>query len=965
MHNSLRDSVVRRFREWYMISNSSFLARSASFFAFVAVSGGFLIEQPAHANAMRRFFAGSSARQETPLSLEAGTPAQIGVRVLTSGHSQNSRQSLGAIGPNVQMYGYDYVQGAANGDPAFSILVSRPVPVARLMAFVEGGSTAPALAIVGENGSGRTFLVRDLATFIHNNRRPYRIISPDVQRIASGGDPAAVRRQIEGFLDEIAKYNDAQAQLGANGEYVVVYLPEGDSVLGGGGNSNSRVEDTAMVREVIQSRLAAGRIRMIVEASQSGYSTMTSTPAMRDLVEQWHAPAPSEQELHAILLRYREMLNAHYNMPTPQIYIDSSAVDAAIRYARNRGGAPGRVLAVAQEYLRAAAAIVHENRSVPPSEVRQMEARLQIVRAQLRILESDQTHLRSAAQEKIRAFRSEVRTLQRDIEELRAAWEAYSQGHLHREQNRLIGLESRSEEQNQSLASISQLIADMEKKLHQGFLEGAGVPIVNDGSVRFAASRLQGLSMEQISESYIDRVMALPERLRGRVIGQDHAVELVAESFMKFASGIGERRPQPVLFQGPSGVGKTQLVKLLAKLLYPGVAESDVPLLVLDMAEFMSEHNIAQLLGSTIGYEGSTEGGRLVNFLRRHPDGIILLDEIEKAHPKILVALMALLDDGRVTDGRGQTVDGRNAKIFLTTNLGAKEFAQAREALRLGAEHLDRADRLAEEAANILRKHVSTNEESDRNQAEAIRLSSEIPHEKSEYHRLHKQYIALMAAGDEAIRGSMRPELYGRISERVDFNPLTPQQTEEIARIFVKERQDELKQFGVTLNVSNAVFQALGEHGFSPMYGARPLRTLVKRTIEGPVGAIKLLIEQAQGHNQNLLNGTEINVAVNGDGLFTFETVASCAMQLSPEGGKINSIATIPPVNPAANPGAQRLVPLDPRAGPPPAAAAPAAPAAALGEGSAAAGAPAAPAPAAAAAPAVQPPLTVRGGGSE
>jgi ATP-dependent Clp protease ATP-binding subunit ClpB len=290
-------------------------------------------------------------------------------------------------------------------------------------------------------------------------------------------------------------------------------------------------------------------------------------------------------------------------------------------------------------------------------------------------------------------------------------------------------------------------------------------------------SRATGIPVSKMMQGERDKLVHMEERLHRRVVGQDEAVRLVSDAIRRSRSGLSDpNRPYgSFLFLGPTGVGKTELTKALAEFLF----DTDQALIRIDMSEFMEKHSVARLIGAPPGYVGYEEGGYLTEAVRRKPYSVILFDEIEKAHPDVFNVLLQVLDDGRLTDGQGRTVDFRNTVIVMTSNLGSHKIQQM----------TDNGDDPA----------------------------------------LIK--IAVMAE----VKASFRPEFVNRIDEIIVFQPLGEAQIAHIARIQLRSLEQRLAKLDIKLDVDDAALKVVAAAGFDPVYGARPLKRAIQQQIENPL----------------------------------------------------------------------------------------------------------------------------------
>jgi len=290
-------------------------------------------------------------------------------------------------------------------------------------------------------------------------------------------------------------------------------------------------------------------------------------------------------------------------------------------------------------------------------------------------------------------------------------------------------------------------------------------------------SRATGIPVSKMMQGEREKLLAMEDKLHTRVIGQDEAVRLVSDAIRRSRSGLSDpNRPYgSFLFLGPTGVGKTELTKALAEFLF----DSDHMMIRIDMSEFMEKHSVARLIGAPPGYVGYEEGGYLTEAVRRKPYSVILLDEIEKAHPDVFNVLLQVLDDGRMTDGQGRTVDFKNTVIVMTSNLGSHQIQKMTD------EGVDQA--------------------------------------------LVK--IAVMAE----VKQHFRPEFVNRIDEIVVFHPLDQAAIASIARIQLQSLEQRLAKMEIKLAVTDAALKLVAQAGFDPVYGARPLKRAIQQQIENPL----------------------------------------------------------------------------------------------------------------------------------
>ncbi|MDX1804877.1 MAG: AAA family ATPase, partial [Alcanivorax sp.] len=311
---------------------------------------------------------------------------------------------------------------------------------------------------------------------------------------------------------------------------------------------------------------------------------------------------------------------------------------------------------------------------------------------------------------------------------------------------------------------------------------------VTDEEIAEVVSKWTGIPVSKMLEGEKDKLLRMEEALHQRVVGQDEAVEAVANAVRRSRAGLSDpNRPNgSFLFLGPTGVGKTELCKALANFLF----DTEEAMVRIDMSEFMEKHSVARLVGAPPGYVGYEEGGYLTEAVRRKPYSVVLLDEVEKAHPDVFNILLQVLDDGRLTDGQGRTVDFRNTVVVMTSNLGS----------------------------DLIQKLAGDND-----------------------------YEAMKAAVMEVVGNHFRPEFINRVDETVVFHPLAQEQLKGIASIQLDYLRKRLAEREVHLDLSDAALTKLVEAGFDPVYGARPLKRAIQQQLENPLAQALLKGEFAQG----------------------------------------------------------------------------------------------------------------------
>lgn len=344
--------------------------------------------------------------------------------------------------------------------------------------------------------------------------------------------------------------------------------------------------------------------------------------------------------------------------------------------------------------------------------------------------------------------------------------------------------------------------------------------VVDEDSIAELVAKWTGIPVTRMLEGETEKVAHMEEGLHERVVGQDEAVVAVSDAIRRARAGLKDpKRPiGSFIFLGPTGVGKTELARALAEFLF----DDEEAMVKIDMSEYQEKHTVSRLIGAPPGYVGYGEGGQLTEAVRRRPYKVILFDEIEKAHPDVVNILLQILEDGRLTDGHGRTVDFKNAVVIMTSNLGGQEFQRGSLGFR----------------------------QEKQTRTEQQRLKSSV---------------------EGALKQSFRPEFLNRIDEIIIFQPLTEDQIRQIVDLLMNDVQKRLKDRGITVVLSDEAKAWLAREGFDPMFGARPLRRIIQREVENPLSK-KLILGEFR-------DGEEISVGLSPEGL-VFSTDSE---QVAPE----------------------------------------------------------------------------------
>ena len=525
---------------------------------------------------------------------------------------------------------------------------------------------------------------------------------------------------------------------------------------------------------------------------------------------------PSVEDTISILRGLRDRYEVHHGVRIK----DSALVAAAVlsnRYITDRF-LPDKAIDLVDE---AAAKLRTEIDSMPTEldEASRRMMQLEIEREALRKEVDD------ASKARLDKIESELANLREETGELRVRWQrekdAVDSLRSLREQIDTTKLEVDRASQNADYAKASELkygrLADLERRLSdsQNALGSTQSRLlkeeVDENDIADVVSRWTGVPVSKLLEGELQKLLNLDTELHKRVIGQDEAVTLVAEAIVRARSGLGDPN-KPLgsfLFLGPTGVGKTELARALAVVLF----DDERAMIRIDMSEYQEKHTVARLLGAPPGYVGYDEGGQLTEAVRRRPFSVILFDEIEKAHPDVFNVFLQILDDGRLTDGQGRTIDFKNTVVIMTSNIGSHRILDYR---------------------------------GDATGAD---------------------YAVMRATVLEELRASFRPEFINRIDEIVVFHALTEIELKSIVEIQLDRVRARLTDRRITLEISDEAKTHLARTGYEPAYGARPLKRAIQREVETPLGR-KILAGDVR-------DGDHVRVDFDRDrGELTFNTVA-------------------------------------------------------------------------------------------
>ncbi|MEA5442998.1 ATP-dependent Clp protease ATP-binding subunit [Cyanobium gracile] len=712
-------------------------------------------------------------------------------------------------------YGRDLTAAARAGE--LDPVVGRDPEIRRLIQVLSRRSKNNPV-LIGEPGVGKTAVAESLAQRIVAGEVPdalrgLRLVALDLGALIAG---AKFRGQFEERLRSVlAEVRDSDGVQGRAGG-VVLFIDELHTVVG----SDRSGTDAASILKPV---LARGDLRCIGATTPEDYRrSIEKDPALERRFQQVVIREPDGPTCLEILRGLKERYELHHGVTiTDGALVAASRL--AARYISDRC-LPDSAIDLIDE----AAANLRMEATSKPQVVEAAEADLRRVELELLAAEAAPLEERLQLQEQRRCAHEQLERLQRRwagererLEELRELMHQDEDlRHAIAEAERDGDLEEAARLQYDQLHGVQQRRAAVEAELQSDPMLREQV---EEGDIADVVARSTGIPVQQLLAGERQKLLELEQRLAGRVIGQPEAVAAVAASIRRSRAGM-QAPTRPVgsfLFLGPTGVGKTELAKALASALF----DEEEALVRLDMSEFMERNAVARLVGAPPGYVGYEEGGQLTEAVRRRPYAVLLLDEVEKAHPDVFNLLLQVLDDGRLTDSQGRTVDFRHTVVIMTSNLASRAI-------------LDRARSGSSPDGGRTSLHP---EEGELAQERALDLAVE-----------------------EALSRQFRPEFLNRIDEVIRFRPLARTDLERIVRLQLAELAALLREQHLELELDEAVVVALAQQGYEPEYGARPLRRVLRRRIENPL-ATELLEDHFSG-----ARGVRLELAGPGDGGFRF-----------------------------------------------------------------------------------------------
>ncbi|HEY9800194.1 MAG TPA: ATP-dependent chaperone ClpB [Leptolyngbyaceae cyanobacterium] len=682
----------------------------------------------------------------------------------------------------LQKFGRDLTEQAKSGklDP----VIGRDDEIRRVIQVLSRRSKNNPV-LIGEPGVGKTAIAEALAQRIINGDVPEslknrQLISLDIGSLIAG---AKYRGEFEDRLKAVLK------EVTESNGNIVLFIDELHTVVGTGSSQQGAMDAGNLLKPM----LARGELRCIGATTLDEFRKfIEKDAALERRFQQVYVDQPSVENTISILRGLKERYEVHHNVKISDSALVAAATLSA-RYISDRF-LPDKAIDLVDE----AAAQLKMEITSKPAELEAIDRRLMQLEMEKLSLAGEEK-VAAPTKERLQRIELEIANLTEKQQDLNNQWQGEKQV------LEAISLLKKEEEDLRVQIEQAERAYDLNKaaQLKYGKLEGVqrdreakeakllelqsqGSTLlreqVTEADIAEIVAKWTGIPVNRLLESERQKLLQLESHLHQRVIGQQEAVEAVAAAIRRARAGMKDpNRPiGSFLFMGPTGVGKTELARALAQFLF----DADDALVRLDMSEYMEKHSVSRLVGAPPGYVGYEEGGQLSEAIRRHPYSVVLLDEVEKAHPDVFNILLQVLDDGRITDSQGRTVDFRNTVIVMTSNIGSEHIL-------------------------------------------------DVSGDDSQYETMRNRVM-------DALRSHFRPEFLNRVDDTILFHTLSRSEMRHIIRIQLKRVENLLREQKISFDISPAACDFLVEKGYDPVYGARPLKRAIQREIENPL-ATKIL----------------------------------------------------------------------------------------------------------------------------